>query len=114
MVERAFDITGADTLAMQQYVNTFRRSEYVGPEKLLLAAILDDAIEKYFKYYRANDLDGKRRFAEVKKWVMQENEGWIFSFENVCELLDLVPSYVRRELRKIEIKPAEDQKRTPS
>jgi hypothetical protein len=95
---------------MQQYVDTFRRGEYVGPEKLLLAAILDDAVEEYRKYYQANDLDGKRRFAEVREWVMQENDGWIFSFENICELLGLEPRYVRRELRKIEIKPGRGRK----
>ena len=44
MAEHTFDIRSAHTLVMQQYVDTFRRGEYVGPEKLLLAAILDDAV----------------------------------------------------------------------
>ena len=96
MADNIFTITTGDTLMGQQYVDTFRRSEHLEPEKSLLAAILEDGIQEYRKYSRAHDADGKRRFREAKEWIMGRDNEWIFSFENVCELLGLDPEYVRR------------------
>ena len=96
MAENAFTITTDDTLVGQQYLDTFRRSEHLEPEKSLLAAILEDAVQEYRKYSRAHDVNGKSRFREAEKWIMRGRNDWIFSFENVCELLGLDPEYVRR------------------
>src|SRR4030095_2241610 len=111
MAEDSFNITSSDSLVMQQYLDAFRRSEYLGPEESLLVAILDDAVQEYRKYYRAHDAKGKRRFREVEEWVMHERDGWIFSFGNVCELLGLDPDYVRRGRRKPKSDPAEKENR---
>lgn len=111
MAEDSFNIMSGDSLVMQQYLDAFRRSEYLGPEKSLLVAILDDAVQEYRKYYRAHDAEGKRRFREVEGWVMHEGDGWIFSFGNVCELLGLDPDYVRRGLLEIQSEAAEEENR---
>ena len=111
MAEDSFNITSGDSLVMEQYLDAFRRSEYLGPEKSLLVAILDDAVQEYRKYYRAHDAEGKRRFREVEEWVRREGDGWIFSFGNVCELLGLDPDYVRRGLRETPSEPTEEENR---
>jgi hypothetical protein len=110
MAENTFTMTSDDTLMTQQYADTFRRSEHLDPEKALVAAILDDAIHEYRKYSGAHDPNGKKRFREAEKWIMHGGNGWIFSFDNVCDLLGLDPDYVRRGLR-ISKGKAEQEKR---
>jgi len=110
MAENNFTITTGDTSMVQQYLDTFRRSEHLEPEKSLLAAILEDAVQEYRKYSRAHDADGKKRFREAEEWIMRGGNDWIFSFDNVCELLGLDPEYVRRGLRESLGTPAEEEK----
>ena len=109
MAENNFTNTG-DTSMVQQYLDTFRRSEHLEPEKSLLAAILEDAVQEYRKYSRAHDVDGKKRFREAEEWIMRGGNDWIFSFDNVCDLLGLDPEYVRRGLRETLGTPAEEEK----
>jgi hypothetical protein len=110
MAKNAFNITTDDTLVGELYLDTFRRSEHLEPEKSLLAAILEDAVQEYRKYSRAHDPNGKSRFREVEEWIMRRNNEWIFSFENVCELLGLDPEYVRSRLREAQGRSAEEEK----
>ena len=110
MAENIFTSTTGDTSMVQQYLNTVRRSEHLEPEKSLLAAILEDAVQEYRKYSRAHDANGKSRFREAEKWIMRGANDWIFSFDNVCDLLGLDPEYVRRGLRETQGKPAEEEK----
>jgi hypothetical protein len=109
MAKDIINITNGDSMAMQQYLDAFRRSEYLGAEKSLLVAILDDAVQEYKKYYRADDGEGKRRFREVEEWVMHAGDGWIFSFDNICELLGLDPEYVRRALYETQFEPGQEK-----
>jgi len=88
-----------DNSDAQQFLDTFRRSEYFEPETALIAAILEDAIHDYRKYRCARDAAGKERFREAEQWLMHDRNAWIFSFANVCEFLGLDPEYVRRGLR---------------
>jgi hypothetical protein len=110
MVEFNTPIVGGDTSAAQQYLDTFRRSEHLEPERALIAAILEDAVHEYRKYSRSRDLKGKERFREAEEWIMDKGNDWIFSFDNVCELLGLDPDYIRRGLRATKPKYAEAAK----
>jgi hypothetical protein len=92
-------VSGIDSTITQEYLSTFRRSEQFEPEFALLRAILEDAVHCYRKYESAQDRAGRERFHEVEAWIMASNSDWIFSFESVCELLGLDPTYVRQKLR---------------
>jgi|SRR5688572_28416529 hypothetical protein len=107
MTKNKFANISDKTSAMQRYFDTFRRSEYFEPEKLLLAAILEDAIQDYRDFRAANDKSGKARFHEAERWLMGEGDGWIFSFDNVCDLLGLDRQYIRHALREIPSKTTE-------
>ena len=96
MKENILMMIGGDASVQQQYLDTVRRSEHLEPEKALLVAILEDAIHTYRKYRMARERAGKERFREAEEWIMGGGNDWIFSFNNVCELLDLNPDYVRR------------------
>jgi hypothetical protein len=112
MGENIFTTTNGDTSTAQQYLETFRRSEHLEPEKALIAAILEDALHEYRKYNRARSPKDKERFREVEEWIVHRGNDWIFSFDNVCELLDLDPDYVRRGVRETKAKHAEHRDET--
>ncbi len=109
MAENIITIMNGDTSMAQQYLDTFRRSEHLEPERALVAAILEDAAHEYRKYSRAHDPKGKERFRTAEKWIMHRGNDWIFSFDNVCDLLGLDPEYVRRGLRETKDKHAEEK-----
>lgn len=102
-------MTAGDSSMAQQYLDTFRRSEPLEPERALFAAILEDAIHNYRKYSQARDREGKERFREAEEWIMNSANHWIFCFNSVCELLGLDPEYVRSGLRdaKYALEPGE-------
>jgi hypothetical protein len=100
MNENIQGLLGRDTEATEQFFETFRRGEPIEPERALLVALLQDAIHDYRKFKKARDREGRERFHEVEEWINESASDWIFSFENVCELLNLEPEYVRRALEE--------------
>lgn len=100
---------GYDSSTAEQYFDTLRRGEPLEPERSLLIALLEDAIDSYRKYHRAQDRQGRERFREAEDWLMADDSDWIFSFRNVCELLALDPEYIRRGVREM-FRKAPDEK----
>lgn len=100
MKEKFLSLLGSDLATQEQYFDTLRRSEYLEPEKALLLAVLQDAVASYQKHYSAGHKVGRDRFLEAEQWIMHEGDDWIFSFNNVCELLGLDPKYVRQGIQE--------------
>ena len=63
-----------------------------------MLAVLQDAVECFQKYVRAQDRIGKTRFREVEDWIMEEDSDEVFSFESICETVGIDPSYLRQGL----------------
>jgi hypothetical protein len=100
-----------DTLVPTQYFETFRGKAHLEPEKSFMLAILEYAVASFQKYIFARDIKGKAEFHETEDWILEKNSDWIFSFENICEVLGFNPSYVRQGLlRWKEMKLAERSK----
>ncbi|MGH7829663.1 MAG: hypothetical protein ACREP8_05750, partial [Candidatus Binatia bacterium] len=38
---------------------------------------------------------GKQLFDEAEEWIMDKGRDWLFSFENICDVLELNPDYIR-------------------
>ena len=87
-----------DTLLPAQYFDIVRRKANSEPEKKLMLAILEDAIDCFQKYIFARDGRGKGIFREAEDWILEENSDRLFSFETVCDALGFNPSYVRQGL----------------
>jgi hypothetical protein len=104
MMETTVTAVGNDSSLAQQFFDTMRRSEHLEPEKALLIALLEDAIDTYRKFSRAQDREGKEQFREAEEWIMARDDHWIFAFNNVCELLGLNPDYIRHGLREMSAK----------
>ena len=69
------------------------------PEQQLMLAVLDDAVSSFQKYFAARDKIGTSRFHEAEEWILQQGKSnWLFSFDNICETLDLNPGYIREGL----------------
>lgn len=96
--EKVSSLFQPDTLLPAQYFETFRRKAHLEPEMMLMLAVLEDAIACFQKYTFVRDRKGKGIFREAEEWIVEENSGWLFSFENICGALDFNPQYVRQGL----------------
>jgi hypothetical protein len=65
-----------------------------------MLAVLEDAIDCYQKYAHARDPRGRQIFDESREWVQSADRAWLFSFENICDTLEINADYVRRGLRE--------------
>ena len=63
-----------------------------------MVAILEDAIDVYRKQAGARDTRKRHMFEDAEAWIEDTTANWIFSFENICTVLDLDPGYIRRGL----------------
>ncbi|MBI4525692.1 MAG: hypothetical protein HY695_17995 [Deltaproteobacteria bacterium] len=76
-----------------------RRTAREGEEELMLA-ILEDAVACFQKYVREQGGKGKALFRDAENWILSKNSDWLFSFENICEVLGFDPKYLRQGLMR--------------
>jgi hypothetical protein len=88
-----------DTLLPIQYFEAMRRKHLLEGEKRLILSVLEDAVECFMKCIDSPTNKGQRLFREAEEWINLEDKHWVFSFDNVCEMLDIHPEYMRRGLR---------------
>ena len=96
--EKIASLFEPDTLLSAQYFDNLRRKTILEPEKALILAVLEDAINCFQDNVLAESGKAKKLFDEAEEWVFDEGGEWIFSFRNVCEHLGFNPEYVRRGL----------------
>jgi hypothetical protein len=87
-----------DPLALFQFLETVRKSSFHNPEKVLMLAILQDAVQSFQKYLLAPRDKERNVFEETERWILNENREWPFSFTNICEVLGIHPQYLRKGL----------------
>ncbi len=68
------------------------------PEKRLLIAMLADAVNCFQRHGMSPGRGNRRAARESEVWIMSRDRDWPFSFENVCEFLEIDASYVRASL----------------
>jgi len=89
-----------DVLLPSQHADRTGRRRILDGEHRLMVAILEDAIEVYRKQAAARDTRKRHMFEDAEAWIENRDASWIFSFENICTVLDLDPSYIRKGLRE--------------
>ena len=87
-----------DVLAAAQYMTKWRNQRNSEPEKMLMYAVLEDAITCFQRFSSASDARGRAAFSDAEDWLMHEKSDWFFSFEPICEALNLNPDYIRAGL----------------
>jgi hypothetical protein len=98
MTERAYNLFEPDALLPAQFYSAFRGGSQVLGEKRLMLAVLEDAVDCYRKYATAREGQGRLIFQEVSTWITSRDRIWFFSYENICETLELDPDYLREGL----------------
>ncbi len=90
-----------DAILPAQFYAMFKCSQHKEPERRLMVAVLEDAVSCLSMNPRECNLRQRRQYEEAKQWVAAEEESeWIFSFRNICEVLGMDPSYLRRGLTR--------------
>jgi hypothetical protein len=88
----------ADILIQSQYAATYQRRFQQEPEKVLMLALLEDAII-CFQDYLGTDCKRKMAlFQDAETWILDDDTSYIFSFVNICDVLGFDASYLREGL----------------
>jgi hypothetical protein len=90
----------ADILIQSQYAATYQRRFQQEPEKVLMLALLEDAIICFQDYLGT---DCKRKvalFHDAEAWILDDDTSYIFSFVNICDVLGFDASYLREGLMR--------------
>ena len=89
------DPSGIENLVVPEPAPRQYRSRPRLPEISLLTAILEDAV----RCIGAGDRGPSHpEFAEAREWFASEGRRWPFSFENVCDVLEIEPTTLRKRL----------------
>jgi hypothetical protein len=87
-----------DVFLPSQFYGTGGLSRQLDGEKRLMIAILKDAVECLNKYRGARSSLGISQYQNALEWVEDEGTEWLFSFNNICDLLGFDPDYLRKVL----------------
>ncbi len=75
------------------------------PERALLEAVLREAI--LCATGQGEPARDRARLAdEARHWMMSRARNWLFAFENICDVLNINPDCVRRQLFALKDAPA--------
>lgn len=96
--DKVSSIFQPDILAEDEYSKTLQRRQHFKPEEQLMLAVLEDAVFCFQKYLSTQDRKGRTLFLEAEEWIVDENTEWFFSFNNICDVLRIDPSYLRQGL----------------
>jgi len=77
-----------------QFFAAFRREGGLERERLLMLAVLEDAVDCYQKYAHSRDPRGRQMFDEAREWVTSSDRSWLFSFENIPKTLATYPRWL--------------------
>jgi len=97
--DRVQELFQPDTLLPSQYFDRIRRRASSDGERRLMVAILEDAVDVYRKQAGARDRKRRQLFEDAEGWIESADKSWIFSYENICEVLGIDPTYLRKGLR---------------
>ena len=89
-----------DVCIPEDYRRVHRRKVSLQPETALMLAVLEEAINTFEKFAFSNSLRGKTFFHEADRWIRAEDGQWPFSFNNICDLLELDPAWIRAGLAR--------------
>lgn len=96
--DKALAVFQPDTLLSDEFLSTFRRKSPLEPEKVLMLAILEDAVNCFQDNLGATCKRKKTLHAEAEEWILDDDRAYFFSFGNVCEALGYDTQYVRSGL----------------
>ena len=100
-----------DILTTDQFLRVFRHHGSFYPEERLMFAVLTDAVECFQKHVGSERRASRRLFSEAEAWINSRDSKWPYSFEFICEVLNLNPDYLRMGLMRWRLN--EENKKMP-
>jgi hypothetical protein len=98
VAEKAMAVFQPDILIDCQFQSTYRRRFHLDPERVLMLAVLQDAVVCFQENLTASCKRKQVMHVEAEEWILSENKSYLFSFENVCEALGYDAAYMRAGL----------------
>jgi len=98
--DRVASLFQLDPVLPAQYQETFQRKTHLAPEKTLMLAVLEDAILCFQRYAGARNGKTRRLFRDAEDWILEKDDKWFFSFDQICLSLGFEPGYIRLGLMK--------------
>lgn len=96
--EKALAVFQPDVLVSSQYLATYQRKYNLDPERLLMLAVLDDAVICFQDNIAATCNRKRALYRDAEQWIVDGDHSYLFSFENVCETLGYDAGYLRQGL----------------
>lgn len=90
----SFQFDDSDPVVFEQ----FFKNPIRGGEERLMLAVLQDAVECFQENVLSQQPWEKELFQEAEDWIVTKDADWPFSFDNICESLQLNPDYIRQGL----------------
>jgi hypothetical protein len=69
-------------------------------EVALMGAVLQDAINCFQRSAVSDKRRAQRLAREAEEWFFAKENGYVFSFVNICAVLGLDPGYIRLGLKR--------------
>lgn len=113
MLESPTRLIESDTLLPEQFFAGKNGDDGAGNERQLMLAILRDAVECFQRFALARDAQGRETFDEADEWIFSPERVWPFSFENICDVLEIDSDYVRNGLAPLRSTEARRTRRAP-
>ncbi|MSP39321.1 MAG: hypothetical protein EXR70_12595 [Deltaproteobacteria bacterium] len=98
MEEKVLAIFQPDVLIESQYQSTQTRQLPMDPERVLMLAVLRDAVSCFQDHVIARNKPKQSLHREAEEWILDRDCSHLFSFENLCESLGYDPDYMRAGL----------------
>ena len=93
--EKAMMIFQPDILIEAQFQSSHRRRFHLDPERVLMLAVLQDAVLCFQEHVVAQCKRKQSLHREAEEWISNTDRSYMFSFENVCEALGFDANYMR-------------------
>ena len=100
MKDRTNNLFEPDALLPAQFYAAFRTGSAIAGEKRLMLAVLEDALDCYRKYAGVVEGPGLQLFRDVDVWITSRDRRWYYSYENICDTLEIDADYLRDGLAK--------------
>ena len=98
--EKAMMIFQPDILIDAQFQASQRRRFYLDPERVLMLAVLQDAVTCFQEHVTAKCKRKQSLHHEAEEWISSTERCYLFAFENVCEALGFDADYMREGLMR--------------
>ena len=96
--EKALAIFQPDILIPDQFRSTYARTVHLESEKILMLAVLWDAVACFQANLGAIQSRKQQLYNDAEQWILAADPNYFFSFENICAVLGFEPEYLRRGL----------------